>query len=498
MAKTTFRYVRPRLFLAFAFALGSVLVFWPARTVRSDDFVFYLPSAHQVLPVEVVGNTKYLPLIQVLNLVGKVTGIQEKRSSLQVYFGKSQLEFRADNKRLRVNREQFTLSDPVRNSNGQWMVPVDFLTRVLPALTRNTVTYQAGTSRVFIGDVQPSSFTVRLDQLTNGARLTLQFSDKVTVRTAAKNGMWVMFLGERPVQPLEQTFQFHDPYVRELRFDDQDGVPKLILTPSQGGLDFYPVLAEGGKVLLADVLKPPPAAPEQARTPAQATAPQELAPAATEEFPAAQPGPPLPVVILDAGHGGNDAGARSREGLLEKDLVAQLVGRVRITLLGTKKYRILLTRVGDANPTFEQREVAVNLARPAVFLTFHAGNLGPGGPRIAIFIYRPSSPVDPPGPGALKGAFIPWTIIQGRHLARSRQLAEVLEQRLGEISGVSAETPEGAPVRVLRSVDAPAVAIELGSLSPDASAGALAIPEFQQQVAAAIAQALEDFQTKQS
>ncbi|PYV11220.1 MAG: hypothetical protein DMG23_04930, partial [Acidobacteria bacterium] len=64
--------------------------------------------------------------------------------------------------------------------------------------------------------------------------------------------------------------------------------------------------------------------------------------------------------------------------------------------------------------------------------------------------------------------------------------------------GVSAETPQGAPVRVLRSVDAPAVAIEVGSLSPDASADALTTPEFQQQVAAAIAQALEDFQTKQS
>ena len=50
--------------------------------------------------------------------------------------------------------------------------------------------------------------------------------------------------------------------------------------------------------------------------------------------------------------------------------------------------------------------------------------------------------------------------------------------------------PTTAPVRTLRSVNAPAVAIELGRLAPDADATALTNPAFQQQVANAVVQAL--------
>jgi N-acetylmuramoyl-L-alanine amidase len=45
-------------------------------------------------------------------------------------------------------------------------------------------------------------------------------------------------------------------------------------------------------------------------------------------------------------------------------------------------------------------------------------------------------------------------------------------------------------VRALRSVDAPAVAIELGHLATDTDATALTEPAFQQQVAASVVQAL--------
>ena len=98
--------------------------------------------------------------------------------------------------------------------------------------------------------------------MSNGVRLTFQFTDKVTVRTASINGKWVMFLGDHPIEPLEQSFHFQNPYVTDVHFDDQDGLPKLVITPSGVGLNFYPVVAEGGKVLLADVLKPPPPLPQ--------------------------------------------------------------------------------------------------------------------------------------------------------------------------------------------------------------------------------------------
>jgi len=483
--------------------LGLTLLLWPARALRSDNFVFYFSNAKQLLPLEAIQGSKYLPLLQVLNLFGKLSGLQEKRKTLKVWFGKTQLELRQDERKVGVDKLSFELTDPVRVSNGQWMVPVDFLTAVLPRLTHQTVEYQVGTNRIFVGDVKPCSFTVRLDQVGNGARLTVQFTDKVAVKTASVNGKWVMFLGDRAVEPIEPAYHFSNGYVTDLRFDDQDGVPKLILTPAAGGLNFYPVLAEGGKVLLADVLKPPPEVAQQPALPGQgANAPSSAgpapgAPASTEETPAAPPGPPLPVIVLDAGHGGNDTGARSRDGVLEKDLVAQLVARVRLALLSTQQFRILLTRTGEVNPSFEERTTAANQARPIAFLTFHAGDLGPASPHIAVYTYKSPSPLvsgetgDEPRP-----LFIPWVEVQQARLEESRQLALALRGEFAHVPGATVDEPQAAPVRALRSVNAPAVAIEIGRLVPDTEAAPLTSLDFLQRVSAATAQAIISFARK--
>jgi N-acetylmuramoyl-L-alanine amidase len=529
VTKSFLRLPRTSRLLISAGILGLVLCFWPVRTLRSDNFVFYLANGRQVLPLVVIQNVKYLPILQVLNLLGKVSGLQEKRNSLRVWFGKAQLEFRRDERRVRVDKLWIDLADPARISDGQWVVPIDFLTSIVPRLTHQAVECQLDANRIFIGDVRLSSFTVRLDQVPNGARLTVQFTDKVTVRTLARNGKWVMLLGDHAFEPLESSFRFQDPYVSELRFDDQDGVPKLILSPTTAGLNFYPVLAEGGKILLADVLKPPPVIAQQLPLPQQppAVTPPAAQPSpssgtgVTQEAPAAPLGPPLPVVVLDAGHGAEDTGVRSRDGVPEKDLVAQLVARVRLAVLSTRKYRIVLTRTGDVNPSFEQREVAANLADPAFFLTFHAGDLGTATPRLSVYTYPPSNP-PPSGPPAQAGAepsgggpsldlrapeggppappsgvaqmlFVSWVKVQQAHLEQSRLLAQALQQQFAQLPGATADPPEEAPVRALRSVNAAAVAIEVGRLAPDADVGPLSSADFQQQVAAAITQALVAF-----
>lgn len=469
--------------------LGIAAFFWPARELRSDSFIFYLPARHQALPFETVGGVKFLPVLQVLNLVGKVEGIQEKKHSIKVFFGSTQLDLRENEARVRVEGANYQLPQPVHLSAGQWMVPVEFLTLVLPNLTHQAVEYQQGTNRIFIGDVRPASFTVRVDSIANGARLTVQFTDKVSVQTASSNGKWVLFLGDRPMEPMEPAYHFQNPYISELQYDDQDGVPKLILTPSSAGLNFYPSEAEGGKILMADVLKPATPAPGSPSPPGGV--PGQGGPVTEETAPT---GPPLPVVVLDAGHGGTDNGARSHDGVWEKDLVLQYVLRARTALLATNKYRIVLTRSADANVSFEQRALAANMANALYFVSFHAGDLGTAAPRIDIFTFQPPTPAPAPEAGAAPPVFVPWADVQEGRLDQSRQLALALQQQFALLNGMEAPLPSTAPLRTLRSVNAPAVAIELGGLTPEVNATPLVDPAFQQQVATAVVQALAGFE----
>jgi N-acetylmuramoyl-L-alanine amidase len=481
------------ILLSLLAAVGFLL--WPSRQLRSDTFLIYQPASRTAIPVQIVDQSKYLPILPVLNAVGKVGAIQEKRATLKVWFDTTELELRLDEKRVRLGKTSLTLGLPVRRPGSQWLVPVEFLTAALPSLTGRVVEYKVGANRIFVGDVKPLTFSLRLDLAGNGVRLTVQFSDKVALRTASSNGKWFLYLGDRPVQPLETSFHFQNPYITEVQFDDEDGVPKLVVTPGGPGLNFYPVLAEGGKVLFADVLKPPATQPPMPAAGIQAggaagsepgavvlTAPEEPIPGA--------PGPPLPTVVIDPAHGGSDTGARARDGVLEKDLTLQWAARVRLALLATRKYHVQLTRTGDVALSFEQREILANAARPVAFLALHAGNLGNTNPRVALFIYRGTAGDSTEAPPSL----IPWNLVYRAHLDQSRKLGQALQARFAQIPGIGADKAAEVPVRCLRSIDGPSVAIEIGSLNADQDSGALTSPVFQQQLATAIAAGLEAFQ----
>ncbi|HEX5483952.1 MAG TPA: N-acetylmuramoyl-L-alanine amidase [Terriglobia bacterium] len=499
-----FRFsLRSAFFLAAALAI--VLLLWPARRLESENFVFYFPHQHKTISAETIGNALYLPLIPMLNMAGRVTGLQEKRNSLKVWFGGNPLELHKDQTKVQVNKATFFLFQPVRRLNGQWMVPAGFVSAILPRLTGQPILYQSGTARAFVGNVRPISYSARLEPQPSGVKLIVQFTGKVSIGTASTNGKWIIFLGNQPVAPLEQQIHFQNPYVTSLQFDDQDGRPKLVITPAMGNLNFYPQLASDGEELTIALVKPPEAAAKQTKKTAPAApgapagqqapgqTPGQAGQTAAPGAPAAAPAPPpLPAIVLDAGHGGADSGARSRDGILEKNLTAQLVQKVSAALEATKAYRVILTRNGDADPNFEQRTLTANTARPVAFVTFHAGEMGDRSPVVAVYTYQSPSPS--PQPAASKPPFfIPWDWAQSTEVSRSQQLAQDLQQQLGKIQGATAPAPLEAPVRQLRSIAAPAVAVEMGTLSPSQNAGQITQPGFQQQVAAAVAAAIQQF-----
>jgi N-acetylmuramoyl-L-alanine amidase len=483
----------------FLLALAMALPFETGRPAESREMVFYFPGTHNVLPVTTLNHAEYLPLLRLMNLFTQIDRLKGKKNSLEIWFGNNVLEVRQDNKTVRLNNIRFKLSEPMRVVDGEWDAPVDFLNSVFPTLVNQSVLFQASGNRVFVGDVRPSTFTVRVDPLPGGAKLTVQFTHKIDLRTAARNGKWVFFLGAHPVEPLESSLSFQNPYLSDLQFDDRDGAPKLVLTPTSVGLDMFPSLTDGGTLLVAEVKKPgaavaanaPPSAgsaqaPSVPSTQGQAPVqtPQAAGSAAAQTV--------LPVVVLDAGHGGNDSGARGQNGLLEKNLNFQIVSRVRLALLATNRYRVVLTRIGDADPSLNDREATANIVRPIAFISFHAGNLGAAIPRINVYTYMPSAPPDMSLPG--NALFVPWREAQAPYAGQSLQLATALQQQLEVTTHDASSPPQSAPVRILRSVAAPAVAIEVGSLAPDTNPAPLTSSVFQQQLADGIVRALAQIQ----
>jgi N-acetylmuramoyl-L-alanine amidase len=210
-----------------------------------------------------------------------------------------------------------------------------------------------------------------------------------------------------------------------------------------------------------------PAAPGQ---PAPQTStpvpPQSLpAPGQPSVEPTTPPQKTLAVVILDPAHGGADPGARGSSGIAESDIVLSYARLVRISL-EAQGLRVILTRQANDDPSFDDRSKLANAQRRGVFITLHVSSTGqPGTVRVYSLqqMTVPQNIAVAPHAGLLS-----WDRAQFKFIDQSRRLAELIQIQMAQRFHGSSETPFEAPVRQLRTVGAPAVAIEISSVSvPD-------------------------------
>jgi N-acetylmuramoyl-L-alanine amidase len=207
-----------------------------------------------------------------------------------------------------------------------------------------------------------------------------------------------------------------------------------------------------------------PTAPEQPAPQTSTPPPQQTAPTpsqpATEQV--APPQKTLAVVILDPAHGGADTGARGSSGLTESDVVLSFARLVRISL-EAQGLRVVLTRQANDDPSFDDRSKAANALRRGIFITLHVSSTGqPGTVRVYSLSQMKLSQNTAFAPRA---GLVPWDRAQFNFMEQSRRLAELIQIQMAQRFRGSSETPFEAPVRQLRTVGAPAVAIEISSVS---------------------------------
>lgn len=83
--------------------------------------------------------------------------------------------------------------------------------------------------------------------------------------------------------------------------------------------------------------------------------------------------PALPLVVIDAGHGGHDPGALSADGRLrEEDVTLAIARRVRDALLASGRVRVALTRDSDRFLVLEERYGLARRLNADLFLSIHA------------------------------------------------------------------------------------------------------------------------------
>lgn len=112
---------------------------------------------------------------------------------------------------------------------------------------------------------------------------------------------------------------------------------------------------------------------------------------------AAQPAPPKPalaekpiVIAIDAGHGGEDPGARSRRGLLEKDVALAMARRLAQLVNREQGLRAVLVRDGDYYIQLRDRIKKAHDAEADLFISIHANSYrDPNVRGTAVYVLSP-------------------------------------------------------------------------------------------------------------
>ena len=194
-----------------------------------------------------------------------------------------------------------------------------------------------------------------------------------------------------------------------------------------------------------------PAAPTQAVAPAPGAAAQTpLAPAQQAN---------LNIVVLDPAHGGTDPGARGTGGIRESDVVLEFATQVR-RALEAQGFQVVQTRTGNENPSFDDRSARANGQRGGIFVTLHVSSTGlPSTARVYVYTDLPAV--------ADSSGLIPWDRAQGPFLGLSRKLGDLVQGQLAQRFKGSPSVAQPAAVRQLRTTAAPAIAVEVSSVSVD-------------------------------
>lgn len=167
-------------------------------------------------------------------------------------------------------------------------------------------------------------------------------------------------------------------------------------------------------------------------------------------------------VVIDAGHGGGDTGARSRWGGLEKNAALDTALRLDPKLRAAG-FNTVLTRKGDYFVPLDERARISNRQENAIFVSVHF-NDAPSRRISGVETYYKAAP-------ALK-------------------IAAAIQSSVCCLPGVISRGVKTANYRVLRRNEYPAVLVEGGFISSPREGAKCASPGYHEALAGAIASAI--------
>jgi N-acetylmuramoyl-L-alanine amidase len=459
-------------------ALCSLPIVLPAQPPSAVlPYTVVTRDARRPLATRVIGGQEMFALDDLARLFTLTVREDAAAGGLTITAGAQTLVLSTQQPLASVAGRMISLPAAPARDGRIWYVPVDFVSRALalivpaglelrkpsrlllaggvrlPRIAARTDTLGAGTTRVTIDVAPPTPHTLTQDAARILVRFDADALDTAEIRVTPNDTVAGVHLGDAPTVLAIDL----GPRFASFRASDQPA-------PTPGSARIFVDLQ-------AQTETPPPGA--------QPTPPSPPPPETPPLLDLPTPGG-LRAIVIDAGHGGDDTGAKGAQGTLEKTVTLSVARRLKAALEARLGVRVLLTRDADQMVAPDQRAALANNNKADLFISLHANaSLRPGLAGAEVFYLnlegygdrgqRASGGGGPGrarrGGGAPRIEITPWEMAQARYIDQSAAFAQSIETALRERVPMSARALQQAPFRVLVGANMPAVLVELGFLT---------------------------------
>jgi N-acetylmuramoyl-L-alanine amidase len=407
-----------------------------------------------------------------------------------------------------VGGRLISLPAPPARDGRSWFVPVDFLSRALASSMGTSIEVRRPSRLIVVGDIRVPRVTGNIEVVGPLVRLTLEVAPPAP-HSVAQDGsrLTVKFDadGLDATLPPSTTLDL----IPAIHVGDGPATIVVELGPRFGSYRTSDLPGErgAGKVVI-DVISlttapaPAPAAPTAPGAP----------PTPEPPLPDLMPSTGIRTVVIDAGHGGEEDGARGPGGTLEKNVTLSIARKLKAALEAKLGVRVILTRDGDGTVGLDERAALANNNKADLFVSLHANaSLRTSAAGAEVFYLSleeygdqaqrvargetESLPVF--GGGARDIEVILWEMAQARYIEESAVFAQAVEGALREHVPMSPRAIQQAPFRVLVGANMPAVLVEMGFITNAEQERQLASDPFQTSIVQALVDSIIRYRDRQ-
>jgi len=364
----------------------------------------------------------------------------------------------------------------------------------------------AGTTRIVFDLAMPVvALKPRLEPTANGARLVLEWPGDAPIAAATSETIAQdQPAPVKPIDPAAASAEATARLVASLPQVESNRLPSTSASPQQPQPIGVPSL--------------PPAMPTPSASKPVLAAPVAPPPGATKTVQQLMRGGMRPLIVaIDAGHGGQDPGARGHKGSREKDITLAIARELARQVNATPGLKAYLTRDTDMFIPLAQRYQRARAAKADLFVSIHADsftNPDASGSSVFVLSQRGASSqaarwlanqenaADLVGGVRLQDkdntlASVLLDLSQSATMKASEDMASHVLSGLKRLGKTHKAQIERANFVVLRSPDVPSMLVETAFISNPDEERRLNDPRHQQQLARAILDGVNTYFTRQ-